>query len=51
MAIDLNRIRERLKRQRPVNVRTDGSITPNNPHNDGTREGRGGTTLEPKRFS
>jgi hypothetical protein len=52
MSIDLNKIREKLRNQSNVNVTKDGRITPQDPHNDGTRRNlAGNTTLEPKRFS
>ena len=51
MGMDLNKVAEALKRQQSMGTTKGGQLTPNNPHNDGTRENpSGNTTLEPKRF-
>ena len=53
MALDLNRIAEKLKRQRDLGVNRDGTLQESNPVNDGTKEdnnSKGRTTLSPKRF-
>lgn len=51
MSVDLNRLSEKLKRQKPVGVNREGQLTEQNPDNDGSRESRRGrTTLHPKRF-
>ncbi len=51
MAVDLNKLREKLRDRRPMGVDRDGRITTENPRNDGSREdAKGHTTLEPKRF-
>ncbi len=48
--VDLNKLAERLKQQKPVGVSKDGSLVQTNPRNDGTRNDESATTLEPKRF-
>ena len=51
MAIDLNKMAEKLKKQREVGVGRDGKLTDKNPSNDGTNEDKkGNTTLRPQRF-
>lgn len=48
MSVDLNRLADRLKSQRPVGVNQNGQLTPTDPGNDRARGGN--TRLEPKRF-
>ena len=51
MSIDLNKMAEKLKKQREIGVSRDGKLTDKNPSNDGTDEGKkGNTTLTPQRF-
>lgn len=51
MAVDLNKLADKMRKQEPVGVNRSGLVTPTNPGNDGTRpSSRGNTTLEPKRF-
>ena len=51
MEVDLNRVAEKLKKQKPMGVSRDGTLKEDNPHNDGSRESKkGDTTLEPRRF-
>jgi len=51
MAMDLNKIREKLKNRTPLGVTRDGQLQEQDPRNDGTREERRGqTTLKPERF-
>lgn len=51
MAMDLNKIREKLKNRTPLGVTRDGQLQEQDPRNDGTREERNiPTTLTPKRF-
>jgi hypothetical protein len=52
MAIDLNKLAEKLKQQRNVGVTRDGRLTDQDPRNDGNRNesSNTGTTLNPKRF-
>ncbi len=51
MAVDLNKVAQKLREQRGLGVTRDGRLTDNNPDNDGTRrEINNTTTLEPKRF-
>ena len=51
MAIDLNKLAEKLKQQRNVGVARDGRLIDRDPDNDGSRNSGGFTTLEPKRFA
>lgn len=49
--VDLNKLSEKLTKQKPVGVSPIGKLTPHNPKNDGTRESANGdSTLEPRRF-
>jgi len=51
MSIDLNKMAEKLKKQREVGVSRDGKLTDKNPSNEGTDEDKKGhTTLKPQRF-
>ena len=51
MAVDLNKLAEKLKQQRNVGVTRDGRLIEKDPQNDGTRSNpSNATTLEPKRF-
>ncbi len=51
MSVDLNKIREKLKKQRPIGLTKEGQLTDKDPHNDGTEENSNGqTTLTPQRF-
>jgi hypothetical protein len=52
MAVDLNKLAEKLKQQRNVGVTRDGRLMDKDPRNDGDRTGSSptGTTLNPKRF-
>lgn len=48
MALDMQKIRQKLQTQRPVGVDRQGRISPQDPRNDGTRDDRRGrTTLIP----
>ena len=52
MAIDLNKLAEKLKQQRNVGVIRDGRLMDRDPRNDGSQRllPNSGTTLNPKRF-
>ncbi len=51
MAVDLNKVAEKLRNQRNVGVQKDGRLVERDPRNDGTRSNaNNSTTLEPKRF-
>jgi len=52
MAIDLNKLAEKLKEQRNVGVTRDGRLIDRDPRNDGSQRPppSSGTTLTPKRF-
>ena len=51
MSVDLNKMAEKLRRQREVGVSRDGKLIDKNPSNDGTEEDKKGhTTLRPQRF-
>ena len=51
IAVDLNELAKKLKKQKSVGVARDGRLVSENPRNDGTSEDPDGkTTLEPKRF-
>ncbi len=52
MSVDLNKIMEDVKSQKPLGVNMEGQVQEDNPRNDGTQEGnnKGYTTLEPQRF-
>jgi len=51
MSIDLNKVAEKMKQQKPVGVTKAGQLTEKDPNNDGTRAGsEGQTTLIPQRF-
>lgn len=53
MPVDLNKIAEKLKKQRGIGVTRDGRLTDNNPENDGsgnTQDSENVTTLKPQRF-
>lgn len=51
MAVDLNKVAEKLRRQKSLGVTRDGSLREQDPNNDGSRQSRQGlTTLSPKRF-
>ena len=49
MSVDLNKLAEKLKKQREMGVAQDGRLTPTNPKNDGSKD-KSHTTLEPQRF-
>lgn len=51
MAVDLNELAEKLKKQKNVGVNKDGQLTTNDPKNKGLeKDTKGNTTLEPQRF-
>lgn len=51
MAVDLNKVAERLRSQRPVGVNRTGGVIDKDPRNDGSQNrSDGNTTLQPKRF-
>ena len=51
MAVDLNQLAEKLKRQKNVGVNRNGQLTQVNPRNDGSQSNANGdSTLETKRF-
>ena len=51
MAVDLNKLAEKLKQQRNVGVTRDGRLMEKDPQNDGSQgSSQEGTTLTPKRF-
>ncbi|MBT6562550.1 MAG: hypothetical protein HON76_08485 [Candidatus Scalindua sp.] len=50
MALDINKAKKKLKKQRPMGVSLDGKLTEENPRNDGTDEHKQGhTTLLPQK--
>lgn len=51
MPVDLNAVRDKLKRQKPIGLSRDGKLTDKDPGNDGTSANSNGqTTLQPQRF-
>ncbi|MBW1668189.1 MAG: hypothetical protein JRI79_13560 [Deltaproteobacteria bacterium] len=52
MAVDLNKLAEKLKQQRNIGVARDGRLLDRDPRNDGNSNDppSTGTTLNPKRF-
>lgn len=51
MAVDLNKLAEKLKQQRNVGVTRDGRLSDRDPRDDGSHgQPPNGTTLTPKRF-
>lgn len=51
MAVDLNKLAQKLKQQRNVGVSRDGRLIERDPQNDGSQSNPSNvTTLEPKRF-
>lgn len=51
MAIDLNQIAEKLKKQKNIGVTRDGRLINKDPKTEGEQENpHGNTVLEPKRF-
>lgn len=49
--VDLNKIAEKLKKQKTMGVTREGKLTESNPYNKGEKAAEGSaTTLEPKRF-
>lgn len=51
MAVDLNKLAQKLKEQRKIGVTKDGKLTTKDPRNDGNHPPTAnGTTLTPKRF-
>jgi len=50
-SVDLNRIADKLKREKSIGVGQDGKLIEDNPNNNGTNENKKGeTTLNPQRF-
>ena len=51
MAVDLNKLAERLRQQRNIGVARDGRLLDRDPRNNGSQsQPSNGTTLTPKRF-
>ena len=50
MTVDLNKLGDKLRKQRNVGVTRDGGLTNVDPGNDGSRENTNATTLKPQRF-
>ena len=52
MAVDLNEVAEKMKKQQNIGVTRDGRLVEKDPRNDGTSRSNAneGTTLETKRF-
>jgi len=51
MAVDLNKLAEKLRQQNNVGVTRDGRLIDRDPDNDGTKNAQNPyTTLEPQRF-
>lgn len=51
MAVDLNKLSEKLKGERPVSVSREGQLDEKDAKNDGSKENTDGkTTLKPKKF-
>jgi len=48
--MDLNKLADKLKEQRPVGVTKGGLLTTDDPRNDGSRKSIDTTTLHPQRF-
>ena len=52
MAVDLNKLAEKLRRQNNIGVTRDGRLIERDPKNDGTKNAQSSyTTLEPQRFA
>ncbi len=51
MAVDLNKLSQKMQQQRNVGIDRDGRPTDKDPRNDGSKDSRDGlTTLKPQRF-
>lgn len=51
MAVDINKLADRMKQQKPVGANRNGTLTDADPKNDGTNDAKAGnTTMDPRRF-